>query len=59
MCSVTWGYIYMSKTKIHVKDNTWNVIIFTVLPVAITKFGGLRLGFIKKGRNSFVNHESF
>ena len=40
------GYIYKLHVKIHFKDNTWTVIIFTIIQDSFAKFGrerGLRL----------------
>ena len=36
---VFWGYIYTSKIKIHVKVNTWDFIIFTVILERFGKIG--------------------
>ena len=30
MYGIVWGYIYAWNIKIRIKDNTWNVIIFTI-----------------------------
>ena len=40
MRGIIWGYIYTLSIKIHIKDNTWNVIIFTTIQETLAKFGG-------------------
>ena len=40
MRGVIWGYIYTLNIYMHIEDNTWNVIIFTIIQDTSTKLGG-------------------
>ena len=55
---VIWGFIYTSKIKIHVKDNTWNVIILTIIQKMFAKFDGKKVEFIRIGMYGFVSNEN-
>ena len=55
---VIWGFIYTSKIKIHVKDNTWNVIILTIIQKMFAKFDGKKIEFIRIGMYGLVSNEN-
>ena len=55
---VIWGFIYTSKIKIHIKDNTWNVIILTIIQKMFAKFDGKKVEFIRIGMYGLVSNEN-
>ena len=58
MCRVIFDYIYTLKIKIHIKSNTWNVIVFAIVQETFAKVGGYTLAFIRKRMYSLVNYEN-
>ena len=55
---VIWGFIYTSKIKIYIKDNTWNVIILTIIQKMFAKFDGKKVEFIRIGMYGLVSNEN-
>ena len=53
-----WGYLTTLEFKMHTKDNTWNVIFFTIVQEIFAKLGGQRFAFIMKRMYSLVNLEN-
>ena len=55
---VIWSFIYTSKIKLHIKDNTWNVIILTIIQKMFAKFDGKKVEFIRIGMYGLVSNEN-
>ena len=56
---IIWGYIYTLKIKMHIKNDTWNFIIFTTTLETFVKLSGQRVLFIRKRMYSSVNNENY
>ena len=59
MRGVTWGYIYTLTTNIRIEDNTWNIIIFTIIQDTFAKLSDWKIAFIKKRTYNLVNDGNY